>query len=196
MIKIISGANLLHIFYSTLPVLQVRPENSFVFLFSSQLRNSNSIHSKLFVTFSPLTYSIIVEPNLSKMETIHLNRALHPIFSLLRFTYGIVPIVAGLDKFTDLLTHWENYLHPGLAAMLPFNPHTFMMIVGVIEMIAGLLVLVRPAIGGYIVAAWLVAIALTLLAGGHYLDVAVRDIVMAIGAFSTARMAKIISQVY
>ena len=77
--------------------------------------------------------------------------------------------------------------------MLPFAPHTFMMIVGVIEIIAGVIVLAKPAIGGYIVAAWLTLIALTLLASGQYLDVAVRDLTMAIGAFSLARIAKIVS---
>lgn len=127
------------------------------------------------------------------MEALNLKQPLKPIFNLLKLTFGIVPIVAGLDKFTNLLTHWENYLHPGLASMLPFTPHTFMMIVGVIEIIAGIIVLAKPVIGGYIVAAWLVLISLTLLASGNYFDVAVRDLVMAIGAFSLARIAKIIS---
>ena len=127
------------------------------------------------------------------MEALNLNQALKPTFNLLRLTYGIVPMVAGIDKFTNLLTHWENYLHPGIAGMLPFTPHTFMMIVGVIEIIAGLIVLAKPAIGGYIVAAWVAIIALTLLASGNYLDVAVRDLVMSIGAFSLARIAKIVS---
>jgi len=128
------------------------------------------------------------------METINANQSIKPVFNLLRFTFGLVPIVAGLDKFTNLLTHWENYIHPGLASTLPFSPHTFMMIVGVIEIVAGLIVLARPVIGGYIVAAWLTLIALTLLGSGNYLDVAVRDLVMAIGAFSMARIAKIVSQ--
>ena len=127
------------------------------------------------------------------MEALNLNQSIKPTFNLLRLTFGIVPIVAGLDKFTNLLTQWENYLHPGLAGMLPFAPHTFMMIVGVIEIIAGVIVLAKPAIGGYIVAAWLTLIALTLLASGQYLDVAVRDLTMAIGAFSLARIAKIVS---
>lgn len=82
------------------------------------------------------------------METLSTNQAIKPIVNILKLTYGIVPIVAGLDKFTDLLTHWENYLHPGIAGMLPFEPHTFMMIVGVIEIIAGIIVLAKPAIGG------------------------------------------------
>jgi uncharacterized membrane protein YphA (DoxX/SURF4 family) len=81
------------------------------------------------------------------MEAINLNQSIRPTFNLLKLTFGIVPIVAGLDKFTNLLTHWENYIHPGLAAMIPFAPHTFMMIVGVIEIIAGIIVLARPAVG-------------------------------------------------
>jgi uncharacterized membrane protein YphA (DoxX/SURF4 family) len=120
------------------------------------------------------------------------NKSLSQTINLLKYTFGIVQIVAGLDKFTNLLTNWEDYLHPGLASMLPFAPHTFMMIVGVIEIIAGLLVLAKPAIGGYIVMAWLTLIALTLLASGNYLDVAVRDLVMAIGAFSLARLATVV----
>lgn len=127
------------------------------------------------------------------METNNLRAALNPTFNLLRLTFGIVPIVAGLDKFTNVLTIWENYLSPGMATMLPFSPHTFMMVVGVIEIIAGIIVLAKPAIGSYIVAAWLTLIGLTLLVSGTYLDVAVRDFVMAIGAFSLARIAKIIS---
>ena len=127
------------------------------------------------------------------MEALNLNLSLKPTYNLLRVTYGIVPIVAGIDKFTNLLTHWENYLHPGIAGMLPFTPHTFMIIVGVIEIIAGLIVLAKPAIGGYIVAAWISIIAITLLASGNFLDVAIRDLVMAIGAFSLARIARIVS---
>lgn len=127
------------------------------------------------------------------MEAVNLKQSIKPAFNLLKLTFSIVPIVAGLDKFTNLLTDWENYIHPGIADMIPFSPHTFMMIVGVIEIIAGIIVLARPAIGGYIVASWLTLIALTLFASGNYLDVAVRDLVMAIGAFSLARIAKIIS---
>ena len=126
------------------------------------------------------------------METLNLHQSLRGTFNLLKFTFGIVPIVAGLDKFTNLLTHWENYIHPGIVGMLPFSPHTFMMIVGVIEIVAGLLVLARPAVGGMIVAAWLTLIAVTLLASGNYLDVAVRDLVMAIGAWSMTRISKIV----
>lgn len=127
------------------------------------------------------------------MNTINYNLTLSQVHRTLRLTYGIVPIVAGLDKFTDFLMHWENYLHPGIASMLPFSPHTFMMIVGAIEIIAGIIVFAKPAVGGYIVMAWLALIAVTLLASGNYLDVAVRDLTMAIGALSLARISKIIT---
>ena len=111
--------------------------------------------------------------------------------TLLKFTFGLVPIVAGADKFTNLLTDWSAYLNPSLASVLPFSAHTFMMIVGVIEIVAGILVLVKTRFGAYLVSAWLVLIALTLLASGKFLDVAVRDLVMAIGAYSLAKLTQI-----
>lgn len=104
--------------------------------------------------------------------------------NLLKYTYGIVPIVAGLDKFTHLLTDWDKYLAPVVADILPFSTGMFMNIVGIIEIIAGILVLIKPKIGSLIVALWLVGIAINLLLSGQYFDVAVRDLVMAIGAFS------------
>ena len=108
---------------------------------------------------------------------------------LMRFTFGLVPIVAGLDKFTNILTDWKKYLAPAIADLLPFSATTFMSIVGVIEIVAGVIVLIWPRIGGYIVMAWLIGIALNLIIGGQYYDVAVRDLVMAIGAFSLARLS-------
>jgi len=109
--------------------------------------------------------------------------------TLLKFTFGLVPIVAGAEKFTNLLTTWSKYLHPTVKAILPFSDHTFMMIVGVIEIIAGILVLVNTQKGAYLVSIWLILIALQLITAGQYLDVAVRDIVMAIGAFSLAKLS-------
>ena len=127
------------------------------------------------------------------METTQLNSAINPIFNVLKLTFVIVPIVAGLDKFTNILTQWDHYLSPGMVEMLPFSASAFMMIVGVIEIIAGILVFFKPMLGGYVVAAWLTLIALSLLFSGNYLDVAVRDLVMAISAFSMAGIAKHIS---
>jgi uncharacterized membrane protein YphA (DoxX/SURF4 family) len=117
------------------------------------------------------------------------SHSLKPAYTVLRLTFGIVPIVAGLDKFLNLLTDWTQYVNQSIAGMLPFSPETFMMIVGVIEIVAGIVVLLRPAIGAYVVAAWLVLVALTLIVSGKFIDVAVRDIVMATGAFGLARLA-------
>ncbi|HVW13289.1 MAG TPA: hypothetical protein VHB54_05695 [Mucilaginibacter sp.] len=111
--------------------------------------------------------------------------------TLLKFTYGLVPIVAGLDKFTNLLTDWEHYLSPWVKGIIPVNGNTFMMVVGVVEIIAGIVVLAKPQIGAWVVALWLALIALTLITGGNYFDVAVRDLVMAIGAFVLARLSSI-----
>lgn len=127
------------------------------------------------------------------MESSNLQQAIKPTFNLLKLTFGLVPIVAGLDKFTNLLTNWEQYINPSIGGMLPFSGHTFMMIVGVIEIVAGIIVLKKTEIGGYVVSAWLALIALTLLASFSYVDVAVRDLAMAISAFSMARIAKFIA---
>jgi uncharacterized membrane protein YphA (DoxX/SURF4 family) len=127
------------------------------------------------------------------MEIITSNQTVRSVWTVLRFTFGLVPIIAGADKFTDLLTNWDMYLNPDIASMLPFSAHVFMQIVGGIEIVAGLVVLIKPSLGGWIVMAWLICIALQLIAMGKYLDVAVRDLVMSIGAMSLARLSKVIS---
>lgn len=127
------------------------------------------------------------------MESTIKNKSLTQTFNLLKFTFIIIPIVAGADKFTNLLTNWKQYINPDIVNLLPFSASGFMMIVGLIEIIAGLIVLKKPEIGGYIVAAWLSIIAITLLFGFNYVDVAVRDLVMAISAFAMARISKIIA---
>ncbi|MGH2574980.1 MAG: hypothetical protein ACRDFC_04690 [Ignavibacteria bacterium] len=112
--------------------------------------------------------------------------------TFLKIIFGVVPIVAGLDKFTNLLVHWEIYINPMFLSILPFSGEVFMYAVGVIEIGAGIIVIVQPRIGAYIVSAWLVCISLSLLFSGHFLDVAVRDLVMAAGAFTLARLTELI----
>jgi uncharacterized membrane protein YphA (DoxX/SURF4 family) len=118
------------------------------------------------------------------------NKSLRSIWSLLRLVFGLVPIVAGLDKFTDLLVNWDMYVHPAIAGMI--NAHTFMMIVGVIEIITGIIVLINSSVGAFILMAWLIAIALQLIASGRYLDIAVRDLVMSCGAYTLGRISQMI----
>ena len=108
---------------------------------------------------------------------------------ILKFTYGLVPIVAGLDKFTNLLTDWAAYVPEPIAGILPITPSALMMVVGVIEIAAGVIVLRKTTLGAYIVAAWLILIAINLLILGSF-DIAVRDVVMAIGAFSLAKITE------
>ena len=121
--------------------------------------------------------------------TLTLNKTLTAA-TLLKWTYTIVPVVAGLDKFIHLLTNWEKYLAPAIADLLPFEPHTFMLVVGIIEIIAGIIVFIKPKTGALIVSLWLVAIAINLLMTGEYLDIAVRDLVMAVGAYSLYMLYK------
>jgi len=109
------------------------------------------------------------------------------VWRTLRIFFGVVPIVAGLDKFTNLLVVWEKYLAPPFAHIVP--PHGFMLAVGIIEIIAGIGVLFTPwtKVFATIVGLWLLGIALNLIIAGYY-DIAVRDIVMAASSFCLARL--------
>jgi hypothetical protein len=127
----------------------------------------------------------------SAIQTTTASREIQRIWLTLKLTFGIVPIVAGADKFTNILVDWRQYLNADLVNMLPVSATTFMAIVGVIEIAAGIIVLTKTEAGAYVVAVWLVCIALSLIASGSFLDVAVRDIVMAVGAFVLARLTRI-----
>ncbi len=108
--------------------------------------------------------------------------------TLLRIGYGLVPILAGADKFTNLLTDWNQYLSPKVERRLPVDGRTFMRLVGLAEIAAGLLVLRRPKAGGAVVSGWLLAITGNLLSMGKYLDIAARDALLAAGAAALAMM--------
>jgi hypothetical protein len=110
-------------------------------------------------------------------------------FTALRWTYGLVPALAGVDKFFNLLADWSGYLSPGIASLLPVTPTTFMYFVGIVEIAVGVMVLTRwTKYGAYLAAGWLTAIAGNLVLAGS-LDVAVRDLAMAVGAYTLARLA-------
>src|SRR5215510_5136673 len=109
----------------------------------------------------------------------------------LRIGLGVGPFLAGLDKFFNLLADWGMYLSPTVAGLLPMSPTAFMHVVGVIEMIVGLAILTRwTRTGAYVASAWLVAIALQLVTTGMFLDLAVRDVEIAIGAYTLARLTE------
>ncbi|MEX0940850.1 MAG: hypothetical protein WDZ41_05815 [Candidatus Babeliales bacterium] len=118
---------------------------------------------------------------------------------LLYFTYGFIPIIAGLDKYFYFLADWSMYLNHAIPEFLGIQPHNFMLGVGIIEIFAGLLVFFKPKIGGLVVCIWLILISINLVSMGththnghamvHY-DVAVRDIAMAIGAYVLMLLSK------
>ena len=110
-------------------------------------------------------------------------------YQILHIAFTVAPLVAGADKFFHFLVNWDQYLSPTVARMLPVSGHTFMLGTGVIEIIAALIVAVAPAIGGWIVGAWLCGIILNLLMIPAYYDVALRDLGLALGAFALARLA-------
>lgn len=108
----------------------------------------------------------------------------------LKIGLGVGPIITGADKYFDKLTDWGMYLSPLATRVVPVSPTTFMHIVGPVEIIAGLIVLSRwTKVGGYIVMAWLLAIAVNLLTTGMFKDLAMRDVEIAIGAFALAQLS-------
>jgi hypothetical protein len=112
----------------------------------------------------------------------------HQAYQILHIAFTIAPILAGLDKFFNLLTNWEQYLAPVIARILP--GHTFMLAVGVIEIVAGLVVWFKPRFGGYLVMAWLWGIIVNLLLIPGYFDIALRDFGLSLGALALARLAE------
>jgi len=110
-------------------------------------------------------------------------------YQILHLAFTVAPIAAGADKFFHFLVDWDQYLSPMVARMLPISGHMFMLAVGVVEVIAGLLVAVAPRIGGWVVGLWLCGIILNLLTIPAYFDVALRDFGLALGAFALARLS-------
>jgi uncharacterized membrane protein YphA (DoxX/SURF4 family) len=117
------------------------------------------------------------------------SRELSSVYMPLRLCYGLVPLAAGLDKFTNLLVDWKIYLPEFVTRIVPVDPAVFMRAVGIIEIIAGLLVLgVLPRLGALVVAAWLVLVGVMAALTGHA-DILVRDLVMAVGAYTLSVIA-------
>jgi hypothetical protein len=110
-------------------------------------------------------------------------------FLLLRTVFTLAPIVFGLDKFIGLLTDWEGYLAPWINDLVPGSAHDAMLMVGVVEIVAGLAVAVRPRFGGLLVAAWLAGIIVDLVSTGEYYDIALRDAGLLVAAVSLSLLA-------
>jgi hypothetical protein len=112
-------------------------------------------------------------------------------FWLLRIGFVVAPILFGLDKFFHILVDWDKYLAPEFTDLLNAQAHTLMYAVGAIEIVAGLVVALRPRFGGYLVAAWLAGIIVNLLMIGDYYDIALRDFGLFLAALTLARLATV-----
>ena len=121
-----------------------------------------------------------------------MNKRLDSAWWALRIGLGLGPFLAGLDKFFNILANWEMYLSPLALKVVPVSAPTFMRAVGVVEMIVGLAVLTRwTRIGAYVAMLWLIAIAINLVSTGMFYDLAVRDVEIAIGAYTLARLTEV-----
>jgi len=112
-------------------------------------------------------------------------------FLLLRLGFTVAPIVFGLDKFTNVLVDWTQYLAPWINDIIPGSASDAMYLVGVIEIVAGIAVGLRPRYGAYLVAAWLAGIIVNLLTYSGYYDIALRDFGLMLGALTLARLASV-----
>ncbi len=111
-------------------------------------------------------------------------------YEILHVAFTAAPIAAGLDKFFHILVDWDKYLAPAIAKLSPIGGHGFMLAVGVVEIIAGVLTALRPKIGGYVVALWLLGIIINLLLIPNYFDLALRDFGLLLGALALARLSE------
>jgi hypothetical protein len=111
-------------------------------------------------------------------------------FMLLRTAFTVAPIAFGVDKASNLLTEWQRYLSPTIDQLVPGTAHQLMLVVGLVEVIAGVLVGLRPQLGAYLVAGWLAGIILNLLLIPGFYDVALRDFGLLVAALALARLAQ------
>jgi uncharacterized membrane protein YphA (DoxX/SURF4 family) len=129
-------------------------------------------------------------PKVSMSERLRTDPA-YQAFMLLRIAFTVAPILFGLDKFFNIMVDWEQYLAPWINDLSPLSATHTMYVVGVIEMVAGLAVAIKPRYAAYIVAAWLAGIVINLLTYSGYYDIALRDFGLMLGALTLARLASV-----
>jgi uncharacterized membrane protein YphA (DoxX/SURF4 family) len=117
-------------------------------------------------------------------------------FWILRIAFAIVPIIAGIDKFLHVLVNWDLYLSPMADRILGGHGHQFMLVVGVVEIIAGIGVALKPRYFGYVVAIWLLLIIINLLMAQGSYDIALRDLGLGLGALALARLSVVYDPVH
>src|ERR671936_792647 len=138
----------------------------------------------------PLRRLFDAEPAIVPAATPRL-RAAQQACWILYIAFVLAPIIAGADKFFHFLVNWDQYLAPAIAGLLPVAPHTFMLAVGVIEIVAGPPVALKPSNGGVLGAPWLWGIIVNLLLIPGYFDVALRDFGLSLGALALARLSRV-----
>lgn len=126
---------------------------------------------------------------MAEATSVRVTSPTYQAYQILHVAFTVAPVIAGIDKFFHFLVDWDMYLSPLIPRTLGISGHTFMLGVGVIEVIAGLLVAVAPRIGGWVVGLWLCGIIVNLIAIPAYFDIALRDLGLALGAFALARLS-------
>ena len=131
-----------------------------------------------------------VEAAFGRGESVAKARPAYQAYQILHIAFVVAPVLAGLDKFFHLLVNWDIYLAPAIAKLSPIGGHGLMLVVGVVEIAAGILVAIKPRIFSYVVAAWLLLIIIDLLMVPGYFDIALRDFGLLLGALALARLSQ------
>lgn len=131
--------------------------------------------------------TVLASPTQAKVDT---TRPGYEAYQILRLGFIVAPLLAGLDKFFNLLVNWEQYIPPFVNKLIGGHGHELMLVVGVIEIIAGIGVALKPRVFAYVVSAWLLLIVANLLMIPGYFDVALRDFGLALGALALARLSQ------
>jgi uncharacterized membrane protein YphA (DoxX/SURF4 family) len=126
----------------------------------------------------------------AREESLVKARPAYQAYQILHIAFVLAPILAGLDKFSHVLVNWDMYLAPAIAKLSPIGGHGLMLVVGVVEIVAGILVAIKPRVFAYVVAAWLLLIIINLLILPGYFDVALRDFGLLLGALALARLSR------
>lgn len=122
------------------------------------------------------------------------SHAAHQAYHLLHVAFVVVPIIAGIDKFLHILTNWDQYLAPWVVNLSPISKQSVMLWAGLIEIIAGILVAIKPRIFAYVVALWLLWIIIDLVSMGSFYDIALRDFGLLLGALALGRLSAVFNR--
>ena len=146
--------------------------------------SSTTLHTPAAADAAPLAARLAV------LRSRRTDAAYHA-FLLLRVGFTVLPILFGIDKFTNALVHWDTYLAPWIDRIMPGDARQFMYFVGAVEIVAGIAVLLKPRYGSWIVAAWLAGIVVNLFTYSGYYDIAMRDFGLMLAALTLARLASV-----